>query len=95
MNEKELGFNVEHACKTFGIRYYHTWNSRHSAPGFPDYVILTSHGVLYRELKADKGKLTWPQVQWINNLEELGQDVAVWRPADWPVRILKELRAAE
>ena len=40
--------------------------------------------VLFIELKAEGGKLSGAQKEWLAELERAGQDVRVWRPDDWP-----------
>ena len=37
---------------------YHTRNSKGSAKGWPDWVIIGRTGILYRELKSEHGTLT-------------------------------------
>lgn len=49
--------------------------------GFPDLVIVGT-GVLYRELKSDRGYLSREQQAWLCALTAAGQDADVWRPAD-------------
>jgi len=34
-------------------------------------------------LKADKGRLSPEQKEWIEDLREVGQEVYLWRPSDW------------
>lgn len=61
---------------------YHTWDSRRSPEGFPDWVFCGPRGVLYRELKR-QGKDPEPRQQdWLDALSAAGQDAGVWRPAD-------------
>lgn len=64
---------------------YHTHDSRRSAPGFPDLVMVNPRTgrVLYRELKTNKGRLTVEQRDWLEGLTAAGQDAGVWRPADY------------
>jgi hypothetical protein len=50
-------------------------------PGFVDMVIVGDNGVLFRELKADRGRLSAEQQQWLNRLAFARADAAVWRPA--------------
>lgn len=53
--------------------------------GFPDLVLVHPRGgVLFRELKSEKGRLSPEQVQWSVCLELAGANYAVWRPSDWP-----------
>lgn len=80
MKEKELLEQVRKACRMLGLHTYHTHDSRRSEPGFPDLVICGDNGVLYRELKTQKGRLTGPQNYWLERLTRAGQDAAVWRP---------------
>lgn len=92
--EKDLGTSVEQLCVALGLRYYHTWNSRHSVGGFPDYVIVGPTRVIYAELKRQKGKVTKEQQEWLEDLERAGQLTYVWRPGDMAaiVSTLKSLK---
>lgn len=53
------------------------------AAGFPDLVILRPPRLLFAELKAEKGRLTKEQADWLAGLGESGQEVHCWRPSDW------------
>jgi len=62
--------------------------------GFPDLVLVRTGGgggVLFRELKTNKGRLSAEQEHWQEWLTLAGADVGVWRPRDFQ-RILEELR---
>ena len=60
--------------------------------GFPD-LVLVRERVLYRELKADEGKLRREQAEWVSALAAAGCDAEVWRPEDWlSGRVEKTLR---
>jgi hypothetical protein len=72
---------------------YHTHNSRRSEPGFPDLTVVGAHGVLFRELKSERGRVTADQRRWLDALAAAGADVVVWRPCDWPQRIHAELES--
>lgn len=92
MTEGQFAALIEDACKKAHIPYYHTFDSRHSAGGWPDYVFaLRSGKIIIRELKTRTGKVSPKQQVWIGLLERGGIDIAVWRPEDWPERILHEL----
>ncbi len=54
-----------------------------TAKGFPDMVLVRDGRILFRELKAEKGKLTPEQAEWIDALLLAGQDAGVWRPSGW------------
>ena len=73
---------------------YHTHDSRKSAGGFPDWCFTGPGGVLFRELKTERGKLSQAQEMWLQALARAGADVDVWRPADLlSGRIARELAA--
>lgn|SRR5215472_3359906 len=82
MPERELSENVRALAAAYRIPAYHTYRSRNSAPGFPDWVFAGTR-VLFRELKTAKGRLTSPQREWEAALRGAGADYGVWRPADW------------
>ena len=51
--------------------------------GFPDLVMVhPARGTIFVELKATKGVVSNTQWDWINALEDAGQEVHVWRPKD-------------
>ena len=51
--------------------------------GFPDLVMTPPfRGTIFVELKTDKGIVSNTQWEWINTLEESGEEVHVWRPKD-------------
>lgn len=61
--------------------------------GFPDLVLAGTRGVLYRELKAERGRLSEEQNTWIARLRRTGADAAVWRPSDLASgRVQRELQ---
>lgn len=68
-----------------GHLYYHTFDSQHSAAGFPDYAIVTkgvAGRLVFAELKAEDGGITKAQLRWFTSLENAGQRVYVFRPSD-------------
>lgn len=94
MRERDFGHQVEALASTLGLLYFHTFRSEHSAPGFPDYVIVGKK-VLYRELKRTTGRVTPAQQHWLDRLAAAGQNATVWRPEDLlSGRILREMREA-
>lgn len=85
MSEREFQGIVLELAGLHGFELaYHTHDSRRSAPGFPDLVLVSSrHGrVLFRELKTDVGRISPQQRVWIEGLTAGGADAGVWRPAD-------------
>jgi hypothetical protein len=61
--------------------------------GFPDLILVPPQPgrVLWRELKSNTGRLRPQQEAWGNRLLAVGEDWAVWRPADWDSRIVPTL----
>lgn len=93
MTEDEFLAAIRQSCRSLNIRTFHPYDSRRSEPGFPDLVIVGVRGVLFRELKTEKGKVTTVQAQWIQALQVAGADAGLWRPSDWHNgRIRTELR---
>ena len=80
--EKDLQQQVEQLLRLFCWRYYHTWNSRRSAQGFPDLIALRRERHLVAELKKEGGEPTPEQQNWLDEFEEVGFEVYIWRPAD-------------
>lgn len=68
-------------AKMYGWMAYHTYDSRKSAKGFPDLVLVRDE-VLWIELKSKDGKVTMEQQQWLKALEHAGQRCYVWRPSE-------------
>jgi hypothetical protein len=91
MTERELLDAIRAACKWGGLLCYHTHDSRRSEPGYPDVTVCGPRGVLFRELKSDRGRLSSEQWTWLERLTEAGADADVWRPDSWPDRVLTEL----
>lgn len=92
MREAELLEKVRALAKTLNVAVYHTHRSDRSEPGFPD-LCLVGERVMFRELKSATGKATAAQVWWLQILAESGVDAGLWRPEDWPERILAEMHA--
>lgn len=70
-------------ARTLGYRVYHTHDSRRSAPGFPDLVIVGHGRVLFRELKREGGRLQPEQRDWLDALTAAGGDARAWFPSSW------------
>ena len=84
MTEAELQQAVIEMAAVYGVRVYHTHDSRRSAPGFPD-LVLTGRFTEFWELKAEKGRVSVAQREWIDALKASGQQAHVFRPRDWNV----------
>ena len=83
LSEASLQRLVTDMCDLMRLRWHHETDSRRSKPGFPDLVIVGPGGVLYRELKAQKGRVRREQKQWLADLTAAGADAQIWRPTDW------------
>lgn len=96
MSEDDLQNKVIDTALRYRWMYYHTYNSRRSVPGFLDLVLVhEDHGVLWRELKRQNGRVSPAQRTWVDRLTVAGENVGVWRPSDWVSgRIVKELMGA-
>lgn len=82
VTEKQLLAAVLQLAALLGIYAYHTHDSRHSEPGFPDLVLAGCHGAVFAELKTDTGRLTEQQREWGRRLKNAGCDWHLWRPDD-------------
>lgn len=82
ITEKEWQAQIVALARTLGWNgAYHTYDSRRSASGFPD-LVLVRERVVYIELKSEPGKLSPAQKQWIGWLLEAGAEVYIARPRD-------------
>ena len=80
MTESEFQKQVTDLCDWLRLKWHHETDSRRSKAGFPDLVICGPGGVIFAELKTKAGRLRPEQQEWIEALEEAGQEVYVWRP---------------
>lgn len=82
MTERELQEHVRQLCADLDLYHYHPHNSRRSAPGWPDSVIVSRGGILFRELKTEHGSLS-PEQRHVGDLiTRAGGNWRVWRPRD-------------
>ena len=81
MTEKAFQSDVMRVAKMLGWLCYHTYDSRRSASGFPD-LVLVRERILYRELKVGKNKLSQSQELWRDSIMDAGGDWAEWRETD-------------
>ena len=64
---------------------YHTYDSRRSAPGFPDLVLARDGRVMFVELKVPSGRISQNQRAW---LVALGASDTGWNVSN-PLRMTK------
>lgn len=82
MHESVLQGRVAGLCKQFGVRHYHTHDSRRSTSGWPDSAMVGVGGFMVRELKREREKPTPAQQAWLDDLIAAGINAGVWRPSD-------------
>ena len=85
MSEAELDRNVDELRQVLGYELsYHTHDSRRSAGGFPDRVLLRpGWAPVFIELKSERGQPTFEQWYWLYRLQESGAEAYLFRPSDW------------
>lgn len=81
ISERALQEAILQAAELGGWLAYHTHDSRRSAAGFPD-LVLVREAVVFLELKSEQGRLTPAQIEWIDRLHAAGEEAYVIRPAD-------------
>lgn len=92
MTEQELMAEIRSAVYERGLIAYHTRDSRGSwSNGFPDLIIAGPGGVIFREVKSMRGRLTESQWTWGHRLLKAGANYDIWRPPCWPEAINDEL----
>ena len=94
MKENEFQKKVIQLAESLGYRVFHDYDSRRNVAGFPDLVLVNKY-VIFAELKAEKGRLSLPQQEWLACLARAdGVYTAVWRPSDWDdiVNVLTKLK---
>lgn len=64
-------------AELFDWRCYHTFDSRRSADGFPD-LVLVRERLIYAELKRPGKKPRRHQVEWLDALARAGEEVYLW-----------------
>ncbi len=84
VSEKSLQSQILQLARLAGWRAYHTFDSRRSAKGFPDLVLVRPPVVLFAELKSEDGKLRPEQREWLEALSRCeGVEARLWRPSDF------------
>lgn len=85
MTEREWQAQAHDLLRMMGyVLVYHTQDSRHSEPGFPDTIAIRIHPtprLFVAEWKAEKGRPTPAQNVWLAAFCAVGVDARVWRPS--------------
>lgn len=96
MPERALQNLVRAVALALNWGFYHTHDSRKSAPGFPDCVLVKGRRLIFAELKTATGKLSPPQVLWLAALKRVpGVEVYLWTPADWHDGTIEKVLSGE
>lgn len=92
LTERVFQTRVVELARWHRLRVFHSGDSRRDlCAGFPDLVFVGPGGVLFAELKAEKGRVRPEQTAWLSAIRQAGARAALWRPSDWP-EIQRELR---
>jgi hypothetical protein len=83
-SEKAFQADVEKFARKHGWKVYHTRDSRKSAFGFPDMVLLRGPVIIVAELKVGRNEPTAEQSEWLEAFRAADVQAVVWRPCNWP-----------
>lgn len=85
LTEAQLSGLVVELARLGGWKHrYHTFNSKRSSHGFPDWIFVKGPRLLAVELKSEKGTVRDEQASWLDALSDVpGVEVYLWRPSDW------------
>jgi hypothetical protein len=75
VTEAELQQAIVDAAGLFGWLAYHTHDSRHSAAGFPDLVLVKPPRLIFAELKTETGRPSPAQLTWAQALSSVAEQV--------------------
>lgn len=70
--ERELAAILERRMRDAGARWYHTYSSRRSPEGWPDYAVVVGRTLLLAELKQAGHGPTPAQATWLVELAAAG-----------------------
>jgi VRR-NUC domain len=86
MTEMQLLQALVDVARLSGWLVFHTYDSRRSAPGFPDLILLRPPRLLVIEAKSLSGRATPEQDTWLSAFAALAEgaevQVHLWRPSD-------------
>lgn len=85
MKERDWQRTILEAARYLNWHVYHTFDSRRSAAGFPDLLLIKPPRLLVIEVKTERGRVTAAQESWLALFAALpGVTALVARPSDWP-----------
>ncbi|MCL6437229.1 MAG: VRR-NUC domain-containing protein [Rubrobacteraceae bacterium] len=80
ISEKNFTTRVKGIFRAAGWLTYHTWNSKHSDPGFPDLMLVRDGRLVAMELKVKNNKISECQARWLEALARAGIETYVMWP---------------
>lgn len=85
MTEAQWSRQFKQLFELCGFRGYHTWLSRFSEKGYPDWTLcsVTQKRIIFVELKSEIGKIRPEQEFWLDLLRGCGVETYVFRPSDF------------
>ena len=81
--ERDFQAAIIDVAEMNGWYVYHNYDSRRSAAGWPDLVLLRPPRLIAAEVKTAKGRLKEAQKAVLQMLDQCQIETHVWRPADW------------
>lgn len=86
MSEREFSEHVRRTLRALqNVEAYHSYDSRRSEPGYPDWTVLAGERGFAIELKTETGRVTPDQRRWLAAFAQVRRwDALVVRPQDWP-----------
>jgi len=91
ISEKQFEQQVHDLARLYHWLYYHTWRSYHSPAGFPDCVLVRGNRLIFAELKAEAGKVSDKQQEWLDALGECGHKYSDTQTGGYPLRTIPEV----
>jgi hypothetical protein len=97
MTHAALMSAIRAEAATLGLMTFHgipageTAIERAWSAGFPDLVIVGPGGLMFVEVKSERGRLAEEQWSWAGLLLLSGAVHVTWRPADWPENVKEQL----
>ena len=88
MKERDLQKWIIQYAEIHGWYVYHVANVRgqlrsNTAIGYPDLTMARGDRLVFAELKAKRGRVTEPQLRWLNRLQDLKSvECYLWKPTD-------------
>jgi hypothetical protein len=86
ITEKQWEQTIHDLARRLGYKYYHTFRSQFSEPGYLDCTLLrvSDKRLIFVELKVGRNKLSPAQQEWYDALKQIPNvEVYVWPPEEF------------